>query len=174
MATAKRVAAGDRLYPALLDRLIDEEPTRRSESDSNKAMSRTQYRQAVLRDLRWLFNAINSASEIDYQGFEQAERSVINFGLPALAGQRLSELEWPKIEEYIKEAIKAFEPRILENTIQVTAIRSVDALSHHNLLAFEIKGLLWSEPYPLELLLRSQIDLESGTVSVIDNASAVS
>jgi type VI secretion system protein ImpF len=173
MANVKRVALGDRLYPALLDRLIDDEPSRRAESDTSKSMSRTQYRQAVLRDLRWLFNSINSASEVDYAGFDHAERSVINFGLPALAGQRLSELEWPKVEGYIKDAIKAFEPRILENSVQVTAIRSVDALSHHNLLAFEIKGLLWSEPYPLELLLRSQIDLESGTVSVIDNASAV-
>lgn len=174
MAAVKRTALGDRLYPALLDRLIDDEPTRRTESETSKTMSRTQYRQAVLRDLRWLFNAINSASEVEYEGFGEAERSVINFGLPALAGQRLSELEWPKIEGYIRDAIKAFEPRILENTIQVTAIRSLDALSHHNLLAFEIKGLLWSEPYPLELLLRSQIDLESGTVSVIDNAAAVS
>lgn len=174
MATNQRRPFGDRLIPALLDRLIDEDPMQRSEAESSRAMNRTQYRQAVLRDLRWLFNAVNASSEIDFDGYPDAAKSVINFGLPPLAGQRLSELDWPLMEEMMREAIRVFEPRVLPESIEVRAIRSTNPLDHHNLLAFEIKGQLWAEPYPLELLLRSQIDLESGTVSVVDNAAMVS
>jgi len=40
----------------------------------------------------------------------------------------------------------------------------VDLLTQHNMLAFEVRAKLWSMPYPLELLLRSNLDLETGHV----------
>ena len=47
----------DRLQPALLDRLTDQAPHQRLESESDRVMTKSQLRQAVLRDLGWLFNA---------------------------------------------------------------------------------------------------------------------
>jgi type VI secretion system protein ImpF len=172
MASQQRTPIGDRLMPALLDRLIDDEPVKSSEADFSRSMNRSAYRQSVLRDLRWLFNATNTDSEIDFSGFDHARRSAINFGLPALAGQRFSELDWPRVEQMLRDAVICFEPRVLPETVEVKAITAATALGHHNLLAFEIRGQLWSEPYPLELLLRSQIDLESGSVSISDNSGA--
>ena len=46
-------------------------------------------------------------------------------------------------------------------------------LDTHNVIEFEIRGHLWSQPVPLEVLLRTQIDLEAGQVKVRD-ASSVS
>jgi type VI secretion system protein ImpF len=172
MSANKRSPVGDRLLPALLDRLIDADPTMRSEAEYSRSMNRGAYRQSVLRDMRWLFNAVNTEAEIDFDGFPQARNSTINFGLPALSGQRFSELDWVKIEAMVRDAIVRFEPRVLPDTVEVSAITSADVAGHHNLLAFEIRGQLWSEPYPLDLLLRSQIDLESGVVSVSDNSEA--
>jgi type VI secretion system protein ImpF len=160
------------LLPALLDRLIDDEPTKRTEAEYSRSMNRSAYRQSVLRDMRWLFNAINAESEIDFDGFSHAQSSTINFGLPGLAGRRFSELDWPKIESMMRDAVLRFEPRVLPDSVEVRAITTADTTGHHNLLAFEIRGQLWSEPYPLDLLLRSQIDLESGVVSVSDNSEA--
>jgi hypothetical protein len=37
-----------------------------------------------------------------------------------------------------------------------------DALDHHNVISLRIAGLLWAQPVPIELLLRTQFDLESG------------
>ena len=39
-----------------------------------------------------------------------------------------------------------------------------DQLAHQNMLGFEVRAKLWAMPYPLELLLRSNLDLESGLV----------
>ena len=46
----------DRLQPALLDRLRDDEPLSQKEPVESRVLSRARMREAVLRDLSWLFN----------------------------------------------------------------------------------------------------------------------
>ena len=38
----------------------------------------------------------------------------------------------------------------------------------HNTLQFEIRCQFWSMPYPLELLLKTSLDLETGQVVLSD------
>jgi type VI secretion system protein ImpF len=52
----------------------------------------------------------------------------------------------------------------------VNVLPSFDTLNHHNTLQFEIRCHFWSLPYPLELLLKSSLDLESGQVMLTDLA----
>jgi type VI secretion system protein ImpF len=40
----------------------------------------------------------------------------------------------------------------------------------HNALVFEIAGELWAQPVPLELFLKTEIDLESGEIAVSEVA----
>ena len=47
----------DRLQPALLDRLTDDEPGKKQEPREARVLSKSRMRQSVLRDLAWLFNA---------------------------------------------------------------------------------------------------------------------
>ncbi len=42
----------------------------------------------------------------------------------------------------------------------------------HNVLLFEIRGTLWSIPHPLEFVLRSDLDLETGAMSLQSVAGA--
>ena len=46
----------ERLQPALLDRLTDDNPESQVEPREMRVMSRNRMREAVLRDLSWLFN----------------------------------------------------------------------------------------------------------------------
>ena len=46
----------ERLQPSLLDRLIDDEPEKTVEAPDQRVLSKARLRQAVLRDLAWLFN----------------------------------------------------------------------------------------------------------------------
>jgi type VI secretion system protein ImpF len=156
----------DRLQPALLDRLTDDDPTSQVEPPEQAVMSRTRLRQAVLRDLSWLFNATRLSDSEPLDAYPQARRSVIDFGLPALSGQTASSLDIKGLEQRVRDAIIAHEPRILKHTLAVEALVSDRQLDHHNQISFRISGQLWSQPVPLELLLHTDIDLETGRVEV--------
>jgi type VI secretion system protein ImpF len=93
---------------------------------------------------------------------------VLNFGLPALCGETASTLDLIDLEQTIRQAILDFEPRIVPASLQVRALASAAVLEQHNVLSMEIRGHLWALPVPLELLLRTDVDLESGTVEIRD------
>ena len=156
----------DRLQPALLDRLTDDDPGSRTESADSAVMSRTRLRQAVLRDLSWLFNCTRLSDSELPEGLPEVRRSVLNFGLPALSGSTASSLDVPALEQQVREAIVLNEPRILAHTLVVEALVSDALLDHHNQISFRIAGQLWSQPVPLELLLHTDIDLETGRVEI--------
>ena len=49
-----------------------------------------------------------------------------------------------------------------------SAIPAKDPMGHHNVLSLEIMGELWSQPYPLEFLIKTDMDLESGEIRVVE------
>lgn len=157
----------DRLQPALLDRLTDDAPGQREEPVDRRIMSKTQMRQAVLRDLGWLFNAtqpLGASAELP----PALAESVLNYGLPALSGQLVSKVDVSQLERTIRQAILRFEPRLLPETLKVVALEATHVLDTHNMIEFEIRGQLWAQPVPLEVLLRTKVDLEAGLVEVRD------
>jgi len=160
----------ERLQPALLDRLLDNEPEKKVEPREARVMTKAQLRHAVLRDLAWLFNTTKLESHQDFAGFPFAERSVVNFGLPSLSGETASTLDVIALERAIKQAIIDFEPRITASTLQVEAIVTELQLDRHNVISVQIRGELWAYPVPLELLLRTDVDLETGQVEIRDLA----
>jgi type VI secretion system protein ImpF len=157
----------NRLQPALLDRLVDDHPGERLEADECRVMSRTQLRDAVLRDLAALFNAVQPLGA-EAETCPGLADSVLNFGLPPLSGKLASTLDVSVLEGLIRQAVVRFEPRILQDTLQVRALEATSVLDTHNVIEFEISGHLWNHPVPLEVLLRTQLDLEAGQVQVRD------
>jgi type VI secretion system protein ImpF len=158
----------DRLYPSLLDRLIDDEPGRATEARENRASSLQRLRENVLRDLNWLFNATQSS--IDFDGDGLLSGSVINYGLPPLAGRPASQYNLPELSRVLRDVILRFEPRIIPHTLKVVA--DGNGIDNHNVLGFRIEGQLWSQPIPLEIYMRTEIDLESGLTQVVDFKNA--
>lgn len=161
------VDARNRLQPALLDRLTDDKRSDRVEAEDHRVMSKAQLRQAVLRDLGALFNAVQPLGAAA-DSYPMVSDSVLNFGLPPLSGQLASKLDVSVVENAIRQAIVRFEPRILPETLHVRALEATTVLDTHNVIEFEIRGHLWSQPVPLEILLRTQLDLEAGQVKVRD------
>jgi type VI secretion system protein ImpF len=160
----------ERLQPALLDRLTDDERDKSHETKEHRVVSKAKLRRGVLRDLAWLFNSTRIEASTDFSAAEYARHSVINFGLPALSGKSASAIEVADLERAIREAIQDFEPRILPETLHVRALLTGD-LDHHNVIGVEIQGQLWAQPMPIELLVRTEIDLETGKVEIADMAS---
>jgi type VI secretion system protein ImpF len=160
----------DRLQPALLDRLTDENPKVSQDAEARRSMTKSQLRAAVLRDLSWLLNTVQSLLSREAEAYPLAARSVLNYGMPPLSGQLASKIDMPGLTQALREVILRFEPRILEHSLEVKPVEDQFFLDAHNVIEFEIRGLLWAQPVPLELLLRTQLDLEAGQVLLRDLA----
>jgi type VI secretion system protein ImpF len=168
---AEQLTPQERLQPALLDRLTDEEPEKKLEPRERRVMNKSRLRQAVLRDLAWLFNATRLEAEVDFAKAPLARRSVINYGLPSFSGSLASSLEVTDLERAVRQSILDFEPRILPQTLQVRALSDVNEIDH-NVIGIEIRGQLWAQPIATDLLIRTEIDLETGKVKIEDVAPA--
>ena len=119
-----------------------------------------------MRDLSWLFNTTQLTETVDWQAYPEVQRSVINYGLPALSGETAASLDAIDLEERVRQAIVDFEPRIMPDTLKVEALVDELQMDHHNVISFRITGHLWAQPLPFELYLRTEVDLESGQVEV--------
>jgi type VI secretion system protein ImpF len=164
---------GDRLQPALLDRLADDEPYQRQETSQNSVVSKAKLKRTVMRDLGWLLNTTAHHTDDQLTDYPEVRRSVLNFGIPVLSGRTFSGLDWPALEASLREAISFFEPRLLPESLHIKTVAGDESQGHHNLLQFEVRAELWSIPFPIELLLRSQIDLETGQVAISEQAATV-
>ncbi len=156
----------DRLQPALLDRLTDDDTEARSEIGEARVINRNRLRELVLRDLAWLFNATAPGAAVDWSRAPHARNSVLNYGLPALSGNTASTIDPLVLQARVRQAILDHEPRILPATLAVEVLISDAQMDHHNQIGFRISGQLWAQPVPLELLLHTDIDLETGRVAV--------
>jgi len=157
----------ERLQPSLLDRLRDDHPEQRVEQVREFVLTLPQLRRSVQRDVAWLLNACNLESEV--AGLGEVETSVLNFGMPDLAGLAVSSLDVAVLERAIQQALENFEPRLLKNTIRVRAHLDPQKMSHNTLIV-DIEAELWAYPAPVELLLRTELDFESGEASVTEVA----
>jgi type VI secretion system protein ImpF len=162
----------ERLQPSLLDRLIDDEPGALKEPREARVLSARQLRRCVLRDLDWLLNTSNLDADPALERYPLVRRSVVNYGLPELSGRSVVSMTPKALEAIVRQAILDFEPRILRDSVRVRAVVLPDQMNR-NAIGFEIHGVLWGQPVPTQLFLRSEIDLETGHVAVQDSALGV-
>ncbi len=157
----------ERLQPSLLDRLTDREPDAQRESRDRRVLSEDKLRDSVVRDLGWLLNTGNLVTLEDLDDFQEVQTSVLNYGVPDTTGTAVSATNTDQLERALREAIIRFEPRILPNTLRVTVEKDA---SHYNdrALSFLVEGELWAQPMPLNLYLRTDLDLETGAYSVAE------
>jgi len=157
----------ERLQPSLLDRLTDRAPNTRSESRDHRVLSMQKLRAAVLRDLAWLLSTGQLETTDDLERYPDVTRSVLNFGMPDITGLSIAGVDTAGLEKAVRDAIIRFEPRISANSVRVTVVKDDRDMSR-NALVFNIEGQLWAEPTPMALYLKTELDLETGNVSVKD------
>ena len=96
-----------------------------------------------------------------------AAHSVINYGIPDLTGSTASGVKATAIEQYVKQAIWDFEPRILRDSVRVKVSVSEQKMSNKT-MTLDIEGYLWAQPMPLHLYLKTELDMELGSISIKD------
>ena len=154
----------ERLQPSLLDRLTDEEPTIATETRDARVIDIRRLREIVQRDLSWLLNTGNADHWIDAKRYPLAAKSVLNYGVRDVAGDFAAKDRANLIRKSIALAIENYEPRIRKGSAQVE-IRTQN-VSRDTVISFDIRADMWAEPIPIELYLRSSVDMTTGQVTL--------
>jgi len=154
----------ERLQPSLLDRLTDDAPTEKQETRANRAIDIGRLREIIKRDLAWLLNTNSIESTFDVKTYPNVARSVLNFGVREVAGEYSTSDRAEKIRKSILKAIELHEPRIILGSTGVE-LRTEDSEGETQ-IAFDIHADMWAQPVPLELYLRSKVDVTSGEVTL--------
>jgi type VI secretion system protein ImpF len=137
------------------------------EPAERRLMNMRRLRESVFRDLRWLLNTASLDTTEELERYPGVARSVLNFGMPALAGKTMSSVDPRRTADRMAQAIRCFEPRL--GKVKVTPEKR--ALGGREFaLEFKIEAELWGQPAPQHLLMNTRIDLDSGHVSVGEDA----
>jgi type VI secretion system protein ImpF len=153
----------ERLQPSLLDRLTDLEPEKVTEPSHERVIDLKRLREIVRRDLAWLMNCADQETVIDPELYPHAARSVLNYGLSDSSGVFSTGSRIETIRKSIHRAIAIFEPRLKEGTLEVVRRETENS---EMLIEFDIRADMWAQPLPLELFLRSQVDITTGQVAL--------
>ena len=151
----------DRLQPCLLDRLTDDEPEISKESRDRRIVSLQRYKNAVLRDLEMILNSKRHPLHDNIYEFDEAAKSVLNFGILDICGVPILNTKPAEIESQVKEAIIYFEPRISQRSLSVRMVSPLDS-EYIRSISFEIEAELWAQPLPDRLFVKTEVDLETG------------
>ncbi|HEY4215368.1 MAG TPA: type VI secretion system baseplate subunit TssE [Steroidobacteraceae bacterium] len=136
------------------------------ESGDSKAVSSRKLREYVCRDLASLLNSNSLDVSVDLGRFPEVQQSVLNYGMPSLAGRTARTVDPQQTAARIEAVIRRFEPRL--SRVRVTPeLREGGA--EGLVLAFRIEAELWGHPAPQQLVLRTSIDVDSGDVSIADS-----
>ncbi|MEY8830470.1 type VI secretion system baseplate subunit TssE [Sedimentitalea sp. XS_ASV28] len=154
----------ERLQPSLLDRLTDNEPGNPRETRDSRVIDISRLRDIIQRDLSWLLNTTNTESSFDAAALPNVARSVVNYGLREVSGEFSTAERAEQIRRSIQRAIAVYEPRIIDGTVEVTL--NPDDTGKDMTVALIIRADMWAQPLPLELYLRSQVDVTTGEISV--------
>lgn len=163
------VVRRERLQPSLLDRLTDDAPEQTREAPDQQSLTMLQLRRAVLRDLGWLLNTTSLDAVEQLDATPRVAVSCLNFGVPGFAGRVAGAGQADGLDRAIADAIRAFEPRIRPDTLQVQ-LRDGGDDAEAPRLTFEIQGELWALPLPQQLFLETSVEIETRLAVVTEAA----
>ncbi len=150
----------ERLQPSLLDRLTDRDPDAAGEARDERVIDMRRLREILQRDLSWLLNTSSNDARIDAALYPHAARSVLNYGLGEVSGSYATAERAELIRRSILRAIERFEPRIRKGSVLVEMV--ADTSGRDTLARFDIRADMWAQPLPMELYLRSEVDIATG------------
>lgn len=152
--------------PCLLQRWSDD--SSEGTAAGRTAMSTWQdVRRDVIRNLEWL---LNTEAPVVLAGREPpaaVAESVLCFGVQPYSGRAQSTMDPDEIAWSIKRRIMAFESRIDRHSLDVTALNTGQR-HRFNKMQFSVHGYLRADPLPLEFLVHTELDMETGRAKVTD------
>lgn len=120
-------------------------------------------RMTIRREIAWLLNTVNYDSGGALDAYPEVQTSVINYGVPDLAGQIHDRRTVVQRARDIRKAIRAFEPRIEPQTLAVEAVETREKV---NTVTYLIKGDITASAGAMPVKFRTDIDADDASVEV--------
>ncbi len=120
-------------------------------------------RTTVKREIAWLLNTTNLAAVVDLEPYPNVQTSVLNYGVPDLAGKTISHRVIIGRARDIRTAIRAFEPRIDEKTLMVEPVTERE---RDNAVTYVIHGDVTSAVNAMPVSFRTDVESDTAAVTV--------
>jgi type VI secretion system protein ImpF len=120
-------------------------------------------RATVRRELAWLLNTTHLGSVIDLEDYPHVQTSVLNYGIPDMAGKSLNRRLVLQRARDIRAAIRAFEPRIDETSL---VVEPVDSVERENSITFLIHGDVSSAVRAIPVKFRTDFETDTSAATV--------
>lgn len=162
-----RIESGQQLLPALVDRLIDDDPGKPDPPSKSRGQTLRDLRESVRRNLEDLLNTRQRCLPLP-AGLEQIPRSLVNYGIPDFTGIDLANPA--RREEFraaVEMAIRNFEPRFITVTV---VLRDDKADGADRLIRFRIDAFMYADPAPEPVAFDSLLDAATRVVAVTSEA----
>jgi len=152
----------NRAQPSILDRLLDDDPSRSQDPFISPAQTIRNYRAAVRRDIEALFNTRCSVEEAP-EGMEEAQRSLYGYGLRDFTHLSVTSARHRQdLSRMLQRALEFFEPRLLEPNVTVVESKAGDRRT----VTFHITAMLHLDPAPEPVSFDTTLEVTSGDYSV--------
>ncbi len=120
-------------------------------------------RATVRRELGWLLNTTYLGAAIDLDPYPEVKTSVLNYGVPDLAGKSLSRRNILNRAREIRSALLAFEPRFDPDSL---SIEVSDKVERENAITFVIHGDVRSAVRSIPVKFRTDVESDTADVTV--------
>ncbi|GGL15984.1 MULTISPECIES: type VI secretion system baseplate subunit TssE [Caulobacter] len=171
-----------RINPTLFDKLVadldfdDVRDDPKVEGQVSRAATRRLYpilkierfneaalRATVLRELNWILNTTQFGAIQNLKPYPEVATSVLNYGVPDMAGKLLQRRAVENRAREIKQAIRRFEPRINPQRLDVTATAK-DAKP--NAVTFVIRADVTSAVMALPVEFKTDVEIDTGSATL--------
>lgn len=123
----------------------------------------TALRATVRREIGWLLNTTNLDAAQDLDPYPHVRTSVLNYGVPDLAGKALSNRLVLQRARDIRAALIAFEPRIEKSSL---AVEVSDRVEKENSITFVIKADVRSAVRAIPVKYRTDLEVDTAEITV--------
>jgi type VI secretion system protein ImpF len=140
--------------------------SRRATATGRRVLSDTALKNLLAEDLEALLNTVNleSADPELLSGLDHVQRSILNFGLRDMADKTVEEDDRiDGIRDDLLDALRAYEPRLLYNTMHVTRDReNEDDLT----IRFIVHSDMRADPVPTSVEFVTEVELDTGDIKI--------
>lgn len=172
---------GRRLNPTLFDKLVadleleglrDAEEAKPGQEASRSTMrfytvprierfNERALRATVKRELNWILNTTSLEAVEDLSAYPEVKTSVLNYGVPDLAGKNLTPRVVQERARQICAAIAAFEPRMDSRNLEV---EPKAAPEKKNSITFVIRGDVTDAVNAMPVEFKTDVELDTASV----------